>query len=282
VRHLSVPLTFDEGGSVMGNVLKIGIATVLIGACCVSAADDSAPTAEGWVGQYVKLGGKAFLCPPDEGTIGIQKQEGQKPIVGLKGLKPPTGIRRVVLQGFEIADDDLVALAAWKDLEGVEVIDGKKVTDKGVAALTALPNLRELMLADTAVTAAGVNAFSGRKELRQLTVSNTIVANKVAGIDLKDMPKLQRLTLVCPGMTAVRLTELPLLESVNDLPAELERAEVSKAGALKELDFRGTKLKMLSLTGVPKLELLDLRKTFLDADAVAGIQQRLPGVKVRR
>lgn len=265
----------------MGDAGKLA-ALVGLTICCPILAADPSPTAKEWVEQYGKLGGKASLSPSDEPAIGIQKREGQKPLVSLRGLKPASGIRHVGLQGFEVADEDLEALAGWKELEQIDVVDGKKVTDKGVKTLAALPKLRELVLADTAVTAAGVNAFSGHKELARLTVSNTIVENRVKSLDLREMPKLKGLTLVCQGMTAVRLTKLPKLEWVADFPPELEQAEVSGAGALTELEFRDTKLRKLTLSDLPKLESLDLRRTPLGADDVAGIQRALPGVKVRR
>lgn len=266
----------------MGPALKFGGVAVLLAASCLSVADEPASTATDWVTKYGKLGGKAFLWSPDEATIGIQKREGQKPLVGLKGLKPAAGIRRVVIQGFEVADDDLEALAAWKELEQIDVIDGKKVTDKGVKALATLPRLRELVLADTAATAAGANAFSGHKELTRLTMSNTIVENKVTSLDLKEIPKLQGLTLVCQGMTTVRLTNLPKLEWVGDFPQELEEAELSELRSLTELVFRGARLKKLTVSGLPNLESLDLRSTPLDGDTVAIIQKAFPAAKVRR
>lgn len=265
----------------MGHSSKIGCVIAILSVSCLFAADEPAPTAKDWVSQYNKLGGKASLRDTDEAAIEVQKREGQKPLVSFKGLKPATGIRRVVIQGFEVADDDLEALAGWKDLEQIDVIDGKKVTDKGVKALATLPKLRELVLAGTAVTAAGVNAFSGHTELTHFTVSNTIVENQVKSLDLKEMPKLRSLCLVCKGMTTVRLTKLPKLEWVTDFPLELEHAEVSGAGSLTELEFRDTRLKKLVLSELPKLESLNLRKTQLDAAAVARIQKDFPEVGVR-
>jgi hypothetical protein len=265
----------------MTHAVKLGAVIFLLSSSCSSVADEPAPSAKEWVDRYGKLGGVAVLTP-DELSISIRKREGQKPLVGLNALQPPAGVRCVSLQGFEVADGDLEALAGWKALEEIDVIDGKMVTDKGVKALAALPKLRELVLADTAVTGVGLNAFSGHKELVSLTVSNTIVENKVASLDLKEMPKLKGLVLVCPGMTAVRLTKLPKLEWVTDFPLELEQAEVSELGMLTELDFRRTRLKKLAMSDLPKLEALDLRRTPLDADTVAGIQRSFPSVKVRR
>lgn len=149
-------------------------------------------------------------------------------------------------------------------------------------ALAALPGLRELVLADTAVTATGVNALSGHKALARLTVSNTVAENQVTSLDLKEMPQLEGLVLVCQGLTTVRLTKLPRLVRVFDFPLELERAEVSELGSLTELDFRGTRLKKLALSGLPKLRSLDLRETPLGADVVARIQMTFPGVRVRK
>jgi hypothetical protein len=237
---------------------------------------------QAWVAEYRRGGGEAGVRPDDHRAVWVRRGQDEKVPARLTAVPATVGGRRVLLYGFRVEDADLRAVASWPGLEQVDVIDGKGVTDKGVMALAALPGLREVVLADTAVTAAGVNAFSGHKELANLTVSNTIVENRVRSIDLKGMPKLQGLVLVCEGMTAARLTNLPKLEWVTDFPAELEEAEVSDAGRLTELEFRGTRLKKLSLSGLPKLESLDLRRTPLGGDDVASIQKSFPGVKVRR
>src|SRR5262245_31426244 len=71
-----------------------------------------------WLASYEKLGGKASLTVSEEGEVilAIQKRKAQKPLVSLKALKLGAGVRIVGLQGFEIDDDDLEALATWKEL----------------------------------------------------------------------------------------------------------------------------------------------------------------------
>lgn len=261
----------------MTNAVRLGVLLSLLAVCGRSSADDLA--VEEWIEQYGKLGGKAFLST-DKLTLCIQKREGQKPLVSLKGLKPAV-IGEVYLQGYQVADEDLEALAGWTKLEQVAVEDGEKITDMGIKSLTALPKLRRLVLSNTAVTGAGLTAFSGHKELVRLDVSNSIGGNKVKNLELKEMPELQSVILTGKGVTLVRLTKMPKLEFV-EFPMELEEADISEAGALTELDFRGTHLKKLTMLGLPKLESLDLKKTQIDADAVAVIQKAFPGVKVKK
>lgn len=260
----------------MNNTARLGVLFSLLAFCGSSSADGL--ELEEWIKQYEKLGGITFLNP-DKDCLGIQKREGQKPLISLKGSKP-AAIREVFLQGYEIADEDLEALAGWAGLEQITVVDGKKITDKGAKAVAALPNLRRIVLDDTAVTEAGLNAFSGHKKLIHLDVSNAS-GNKVQNLDLKEMPELQSVVLSFKGMASIRLAKLPKLELV-EFPLELEQAEISEAGALAELDFRGTKLKKLVLWGLPKLESLNLGKTPLSAADVAAVQRSVPGAKVKR
>ena len=232
--------------------------------------------------EYQRLGGEAWLLPYDGQALLIRKAPDQKVQVGLKALKPAVGVRRLLLLGFKVEDADLQAIASWHWLEQVEVIDGKQITDKGVKALIALPNLQELVLADTAVTANGVSAFSGHKKLTLLTITNTVVDNCVKSLDLKELPNLRGVILVCEGLTTVRLTKLPKLEWIGNFPTELEQAELSDLPSLTTLDFSGTRLKKLSLTGVGKLDSLDLRKTRLDVKIIVEIKKSFPGVKIQK
>jgi hypothetical protein len=265
----------------MSKVGGLGVLVALLGVVGPLAADEPLAPRE-WADRYAKSGGKASLGKADEPDLQIQKRAGQLPLIGLKRVPPAAGVRWVCLQGFEVADDDLAALAEWPDLERVAVIDGKKVTDRGVKALAARPGLRKLVLADTAVTGAGLAALSGHRSLVHLTVTNANLPNRVAELDLRDLPRLETLSLVCEGMEEIRLRGLTSLRWVGDFPRSLERAELSSLPALTDLDFRGTRLRSLAVSGVPKLEGLDLRDTLLGPGTASVIEKQLPGVAVRK
>ena len=248
-----------------------------------SHCQDKRSGPESWVAAYLKLGGQAGLTasPRDEPTLWVQKRMGQKPLVGLKGLPAP-GVRIVGLQGYEVNDDDLEALADWKDLEELQIVDGKVIGDKGVKALARLPALRRLELIDTSVTGTGVAAFSGHATLTHLTLSNTTLATRVRTLELKDLPKLEQITLSAEGVTGVRLANLPRLRYVGDFPLDLKTADLSDLGDVTELVFRRSKLNKLSLSRLPKLDCLDVRDTELDDKAVADLKRANPKVNVRR
>jgi hypothetical protein len=253
----------------------------------VGALSAEEPVTDGkataWVSAHEKAGGKATLSKSGDGetALSIQKRKGQRPLVSLKGLAPAPGIRVVGLQGYEIADEDLEALAGWKDLREILVVDGVKVTDVGVKAIARLPNLRSVELYDTAVTGKGIATFSGHESLAHLTVSNTIGDGGVEALDIRDAPKLETISLAGEGVTSIVLARLPRLREVSDFPRSLEVANLSGLGRVKDLDFSHTRLKSLSLSDVPLLESLDLRQTRLPEGAIEVFGRTYPGVKIR-
>jgi hypothetical protein len=240
--------------------------------------------AAAWVAAYQKAGGKAELATGSDDIPGlaIEKRKGQKPLVTLKGVGPAPGIRSVTLQGYEVSDEDLEALSGWKDLERLEVVDGAKVTDKGAKAIGKLPKLRSVGLHDTTITGAGVTAFGKHDSLAHFALTNTTSEGQVQSLELKELPKLETVTLAGEGITQVVLANLPQLQRVGDFPRSLEVADISGLGRVRELDFRGTRLKSLSLSDVPLLEALDLRQTELPDGAVAALRNTFPGVKIQR
>lgn len=219
----------------------------------------------------------------DEPTLGIEKLMGQEPLVGLKNLKPASGILRVVLAGYEVDDSDLQALADWKGLEVIDVIDGKKVGDNGVKAIARLPKLREVVLADTAVSGIGVSALSSHVALTRLTLTNTVFPSQVKTLALKNLPKLEVLELACEGgISDVRLAAMPRLRELSAFPSDVKSAEISGLGAITELDFRGSKLEKLSISDMPSLESIDLRDTQVNDETVMELKKKFPKAEIRR
>lgn len=239
--------------------------------------------AEEWVRQYEKLGGKASLVVSPQGlrTLVVEKRANQKPLVSLKGLGIAKGVQRVFLQGYEVVDADLQELSSWPDVIEIEVADGKKITDDGIKSLAKLTKLRELFLADTGIAEAGVNAFNGHMSLTHFTIINTNVPCKLRTLDLKEIPKLETLTLACTGIRTINLANLPSLRSLLDLPRELESASFDGLGQLCELDLHGTRVKKLAIGKMPKLETIDLRDSPIEETTLRTLKRDHPNVKVR-
>jgi hypothetical protein len=239
--------------------------------------------AERWLTKYREAGGKADLSRSSDAlTLTVERRVGQKPHVGLKGLDAPGGVRRVFLQGFEVDNDDLAGVAGWKDVEVVEVADGKKVSDEGVKAVARMAKLRELVLADTAVADGGIATLSGHAGLKRLTVLNTNLRTRIRVLELKDLPKLETLTLACAGVTEVRLADMPVLREVLDFPVELEVAVFTRLGAVTELDLHGTRLHSLLLVGNRELKSVNLRCTRLGDKAVVALKNQHPTIVFER
>lgn len=261
------------------------VSAVLAAVSGLLIAQDSAKDgpAAGWISAYQKAGGKAEFESGTDDAPGllIQKRQGQRPLVSLKGFGPAPVIRVVNLQGYEVSDEDLVALAGWKGLEEVHVVDGIKVTDAGVKAIAGLPSLHSVELCDTAVTGAGVAAFSKHQALVHFTLSNTSLEGKVEALELKDLPKLATITLAGEGITRVTFARLPQLRQVSDFPRSIEVVDLSGLGRVKILDLGHTRLKALLISDVPMLESLDVRATQLPEGAVKVLRNRYPTVRIR-
>ena len=240
------------------------------------------PPGIAWAAEYNKLGGDAVLGSKDDRSIGIGKKAGQKPLVSLAGLNAPHGIQRVVLQGFEITDADLMAIAEWQDLETVEICDGKLVGDKGLVALSKLPKLKVLFLSEAAITGDGLLSLSGHKSLARLHITSSILPCRIRNLALKNMPALERLSMNGEGPESITLSNMPKLTELGEFPTTLKSAKFSSLGALMELDFHGTRLEQLSLDKLPNIEMIDLRKTRMDDKSLDGIERAWPAAKVKR
>jgi hypothetical protein len=265
--------------------MRLLLPVILCGPLGLLIADGRAKDgdAAAWLAAYEKLGGKGTLTQSDKGgaILSIEKRKGQKPLVSLKGLKAAPGVRHVGLQGFEVDDDDLEALAAWNALERIEVVDGVKVADKGVKAISRLPNLRVVELADTAISDEGIAAFSKHKKLVHFLYSNANEAGRARVFELKDMPKLETITLCGEGIHTVALTRLPQLREVCDFPRSVEVANFDGLGRVRDLDFSNTRLRSLLISDVPLLQSVDVRQTQLAGAAIKVLKANFPEINVK-
>jgi hypothetical protein len=232
-----------------------------------------------WVADYNKLGGVASF---DDGFIKIVKRSNNKVLVDVDKVQSQPTARKVHLQGYEVSDDDLITVAKWKNVEVLHIVDGKKVTDKGVSALASLPNLREIVFGETSLTDKGIASFSGNKTLISMHITNNAKGNKLVDLKLTNMPMLKTLLLDCNGLKGVYLSSMPKLVSLPSVPLTVATVELKDIPSIDELNFANTQLSSLSLSKVPKLESLNVRKTMLNNESIDKIKANYPNVSIRR
>jgi Leucine-rich repeat (LRR) protein len=94
------------------------------------------------------------------------------------------------------------------------IAGGTRVTDLGVAKLTALKKLRSLDLSGSAITASGVKALAALPNLQRLSLWNVATIDDAAAVSLETMRTLTTLDLSNTAIgdsTLARLGALPNL-----------------------------------------------------------------------
>jgi uncharacterized membrane protein len=122
-----------------------------------------------------------------EASLGVRLiPRSQNPTDGL--------ILRTVSAPARCNDVTLTQLAPVANLIVDAELARTKVTDKGIGAIAAFPNLRFLDLSNTAVTTAGVKGLTKLEKLESLNLTETRVT--AAGVsDLRTKPGLKRIYL---------------------------------------------------------------------------------------
>jgi hypothetical protein len=90
---------------------------------------------------------------------------------GLKHLKNAAKLEELVFHGDCVTDAVLKDLSGMKELKRLEITFAKKVTDKGVQELIALPKLEYLNIIGCATTPAGLDALRKAKPKLQIDTS---------------------------------------------------------------------------------------------------------------
>jgi WD40 repeat protein len=204
------------------------------------------------------------------------------------------------------SDDSVALLGGMKSLEEIDFYGdfrgAWKVTDKGIAQLKALTDLKRLILTGTRVTDAGMASLESLKNLEVLHlgscsgVSDAGMAH-IAGLtnlqeivtapsfgnegmkQLKGLTKLRKLNLI--GNSAITDAGMSALEGKPDLEElNIWDAKVTDAGLaylrastrLTKLDLVGTSITdagLIHLNEMADLEKLDLSKTGVNGSGFA-------------
>jgi Leucine-rich repeat (LRR) protein len=161
--------------------------------------------------------------------------------------KLPTAARVAVT--IETATDAVLAsLKKAPQVGSLSVTDATKCTDKGFAALKELPHLRKLVIGQSALSSAGVNAIGQCKELRVLYLGN-------AGLTDAELAGLKKLTLLesldvsgnpqitDKGMVHIKALErLQFLYLANTSLTDKGLPELKPLDGLRTLNVVGTKV----------------------------------------
>lgn len=151
-------------------------------------------------------------------------------------------------------DDDLAHLATNKALQVLEIDQGAAITDRGLAYLSGLTNMRRVLLKDSQITDEGLDHLLGWKSLGMIHLPPKITHRGVAKLRalpnlsvlgwrsatdegmvyMKDFPNLKELWLNNSKVTDVGLKHLHRLPNLGEIG--LRNTAVTTAGiqALKE------------------------------------------------
>jgi hypothetical protein len=133
-----------------------------------------------------------------------------------------------------LTDDDLLRFRDFKNLQSLQLADCGRITDRGLAALEGLTDLRELDLGGDkkapAITDGGLDHLKGLKRLTNLSLANTRITD--AGLaKLSGLTRLEFLDLEGTHVTDASLEWIARLPKLEDVV--LGRTQVSREGLLK-------------------------------------------------
>jgi hypothetical protein len=235
-----------------------------------------------WIAAYTKLGGVAFILPDQQDTIAIQKLQGKGNNVEISLLRPPSGIRKVTLQGHEISNSDLEYLHTWQNLESIEIIDGKSIDDVGISWALKNRRLKELRLYDTNIGMASFAKMSNHQSLEILEVSNAAFQISLDYVNIEKIENLSKIRLNISSIRSLKIATLPNLTEIELSSTKIKHATVADIPKIEELDFSYTEVELFQLTNAPKLRRLNLKKTKITTKDFETLSNLLPKIEILR
>jgi Leucine-rich repeat (LRR) protein len=168
---------------------------------------------------------------------------------------------------FATLDDKSAAiLKNSPHVVSLTVEDAAKVTDRTLAAIGTLSNLRELTLVRPGITNSGVAPLKGLKELRKLFLFDAKVTD--TGVStLKGLDHLEELDLSGTGITSGAAATFKMLSGLRLLG--VSKTKFGDAGALQ-------------LKEMKELQELDAVNTDLSVKAAQALESAIPGLRIRR
>lgn len=187
----------------------------------------------------------------------------------------------------ESTDDRLMGYMKERGTMAADLdLSATNISDKGLEALRLAPQLNSILLADTAITDAGLETIFQQKllKLREVNLHSTTIGDKGAAT-LSKITSLQKLNLMDTNVSdegAAKLSKMRNLQILN-----LDYSAVGNEGVKALKDTQN--LRSLSLKGCPitddcvrdlaqfkNLMVLNLEDTQLSQERVEWLQRMMP------
>lgn len=152
-----------------------------------------------------------------------------------KGIKYIAGlpIQIATLYCPGLTDEGLEHLSKLKSIDTLGLVDVSRVTAKGLAYLTDLPDLESFEMKSSIMPEGGLKAIAGWRTLRSLSLHDT---SNVDFADLRLLQDLPRLSKIELKGTGIKDDDIPALLSLERITALSISGENLSAGSIKKLN----------------------------------------------
>lgn len=170
----------------------------------------------------------------------------------LKSLAPDNSAERVYLKGATATDAALDEVSKVPSVQALDIDRSAKITNRGLAALSKMSNLKVLRIDEPAVTDVGLTKVAMMPSLISLQLTSPVVRDS-ALVGLRHLDHLQHLSLAETAVTGRGLKELVRFPALHTLDLAKTRvtdaslANLAKCTALKELRLDGTHVSLAGL-----------------------------------
>jgi hypothetical protein len=170
---------------------------------------------------------------------------------------------RLRVSFMQLDDKAAVALRGATNVGSLTVENASRLTDKTLAIIGTLSNLRELTLIKSAMTNSGMAHLKNLKELRKLVLIDAKISDS-ALVNIKELEHLEELDLTGAGITSSAASTIKSMSSLTLLAVGRTKFGDAGAAQLKEL----TNLKSLEAD--------------ISIKAAMALEAEMPGIRIRR
>jgi Leucine rich repeat len=201
--------------------------------------------------------------PPTPAHVAEKLEKAGAKVTADQSMTGAAGLR----VSFATLDDKTAAvLRNCPHIVCLTVDDAAKVTDRTLAVIGTLSDLRELTLTQPAMTNSGLAHLKGLKGLRKLFLFNAKVSD--SGVTyLKGLDDLEELDLSGSAITSAAASTFKELSGLKVLA--VSKTRFGDAGAEKLKDLKD-------------LKELDAVNTDLTVKGAQSLEAAIPGIRVRR